>query len=230
MKYLGKRILVLCGGPSVNNDIKEVSDYDICISANQHGMKVKECDFIVSMDEYHQQKNIHMREFLEDLKPKKISIRFWSDYRISGISKNAYMNSGTMAVYVACLLGGNPVIVTGIDGYQNGTYFHNINEDCPGLRYPYINYCLMFQYLKNLCTGYNVRPISGPLLEYFKKYDPNEKFHPIEVPDSGYAKSTYKVLTQRNITIWQTVVPKGMEIWVTSEELRLNPNTFRVIN
>lgn len=189
-RWAGKPILVIGGGPSVNRDLlpKHLPITPACvISANEHGMKQTRfpVDLIVNCDKTHCLLRTPMEKVLRPFGIPIVNRHSWADYRLCDWTFAG--NTGLTAIAVAAALGGSPVIVTGIDMWKGGrVYFHG-----PPPR-PDPQYRSRRKLsgavsrrdkekvipLRRFCAGARIRPMSGPLTEWFDKYDPNEVMKP----------------------------------------------------
>lgn len=175
-KHYGKPILVIGGGPSVNGDLADLPlDYfSAVISANDHGMRQHKfkVDYMVNVDKTHLERRMPMREFMRPFKTPIINRLSWSDYRLP--YWKLVTNSGLTAVAVASVLGGHPVVTTGIDMWVGGNlYFHRVNpkhRDTPtaiGIR-------TKMKELQQWCGPAVLRSLQGPVAESHGRFDINE--------------------------------------------------------
>jgi hypothetical protein len=186
-RWYGQPILVIGGGPSVTKDLQEkyLPITPACvISANAHGFKQSrfKIDLIVNCDKMHTELRQPMEKVLRPFNTPIVNRHSWADFRLPDWHFSG--NSGMTAIAVAAALGGNPVIVTGIDMWKGGRlYFH----DKPGVR-PEKGRRIRgavsrrdkekVRPLRAFCSGARIRPISGPLIEWFPKYDSAEMLKP----------------------------------------------------
>lgn len=182
-RWQGQPILVHGGGPSVLRDLLTNDLAPACvISANMHGclQKAYPVDLIVNVDKIHTERRLPMEQLLRPFGVPIVNKHSWADYRLP--DWNFPMNSGITAVAVAAMLGGDPIITTGIDLWVTGReYFHDkaVMERHKqksvlkrGRSQPM--YANAVKRLKNLTAFVgqtNVRPLSGPLCEVFLRYD-----------------------------------------------------------
>lgn len=186
-RYDGNPILVIGGGPSVNEDLPRlVADgfKPACvISANEHGFMQSAfpVDFAVNVDKHHCALKRHMAEILRPFGKPIINRHSWADYRLPEWTFSG--NTGLTAIAVACVLGGDPVVPIGIDFWSSGRhYFHKPYEltkreqrwmasrkapSGPDRR---------LRNLMQFARGATIRPVSGPLLTAFPAGNPT---HPV---------------------------------------------------
>jgi hypothetical protein len=189
-RWAGKPILVIGGGPSVNKDLQEkyLPITPACvISANDHGMKQTRfpVDLLVNCDKIHCLLRTPMEKILKPYNVPIVSRHAWANYRLCDWVLQG--NTGMTAIAVAAALGGSPVIVTGIDMWKGGrVYFHGAPPapaaQCKSRRRVSGGVSRRDKEkvlpLKRFCAGARIRPISGPLTEWFPQYDPAETVKP----------------------------------------------------
>jgi hypothetical protein len=173
---------VLGGGPSARKDLARLELTPACvISANEHGAHQDrfKIDLVVNCDKRHCMLQRPMEEILRAALPNAaiVNRHSWADYRLGDWRFSG--NSGLTAIAVAAALGGNPVIVTGIDMFHGGRlYFHDAGAKPSKARTvrPAVirRDKTKLTPLKQFCAGQAIRPMSGPLTEYFTQYDPTE--------------------------------------------------------
>jgi hypothetical protein len=194
-RWAGQPILVIGGGPSVTKDLQEkyLPITPACvISANEHGFKQSrfKVDLVVNCDKIHCLLRTPMEKMLRPLGAPIVNRHSWADYRLCDWVFQG--NSGMTAIAVAAALGGNPVIVTGIDMWKGGrVYFHGAPPEPKNRSRRRVSGAVSRRDkekaipLRRFCAGARVRPISGPLTEWFQKYDPAEVVKP-GIPSVGY--------------------------------------------
>lgn len=165
MKHEGKRICVMGGGKSLDEDLKKVKS-DIWISVNEHGAKRRDVDYIVALDEIHTVNKMHMKKHLRQYSDAPIiNVWSWGDYQISRCPSYPKLSmSGVVASWVAYLMGGHPVIMAGFDCYGGDRKIVDQHEN----------------YIKHVKC--EVRVVSGVLTKFYPLYDAKEKFKPYFKP------------------------------------------------
>ncbi|MBP8233992.1 MAG: hypothetical protein KAY22_16970 [Rhizorhabdus sp.] len=181
-RWNGKPILVLGGGPSVSKDLPALALTPACvISANDHGKHQTRfpVDIFVNCDKIHCMLKVPMESILRPLGGLIVNRHSWADYRLAEWQFSG--NSGLTAIAVAAALGGDPVLVTGIDMWKEGRiYFHDTDPAVVPRRRRFVKPAVtrrdrdVLRPLKAFVAGANVRPLSGPLTEAFPKFDPGE--------------------------------------------------------
>lgn len=157
LKHRGKRIVVMGGAPSLDAEIDGL-DADVWISANEHGAKRRPVDYVVAMDERHGSLKVEMRSEIRKYTDAPI-IGPWpfNDYQLvtwPGAPRKGL--SGMVATWAAWVMGGQPVILAGFDGY-GGAKLHETQRVAGDIR------------------GV-IRVMGGPLAKFWPQYDPGERF------------------------------------------------------
>lgn len=159
LKYRGKRICVMGGGPSLADDLKSVTA-DIYISTNERGVTLRRPDYMVAMDESHRNTRESMGVYLRrHCDAPIISPHGYADIRLAQWPQQPrWVLSGMVAVWVAFIMGARSVIVAGCDAYggQPG-YIAEARKIARDVHCP-------------------VRVVSGPLSQVWPLYDTAEKF------------------------------------------------------
>lgn len=179
-RWAGQPILVIGGGPSVLRDLPALKIKPACvISANEHGFKQTHfpVDLVTNVDKIHTLLKEPMEKLLRPYGVPIVNRHAWADYRLPDWALAA--NTGQQAIALAALLGASQVIVTGIDMWEGGRlYFHDRGAKAPKHKAPK---SAMRRRMKErirplvqFCIGAHVRPMSGPLTQWFKQYDPAE--------------------------------------------------------
>lgn len=185
--YRGKPILVIGGGLSVTDDLPRLTDFRpaLVLSANEHGVKQGQfpIDYIVHCDKMHCLRHTPMAPYLRQFGKPLISRWATADVRLEDWRFNG--NSGTTAVAVAAVLGGSPIVVTGIDLWSSGRkYFYDITTGLTAAQRRLAKAPIISQPdrrlrpLREFVKGAHVRPVSGLMAGSFPAYDPREKFGP----------------------------------------------------
>lgn len=192
--YEGRPILVIGGGPNVMKDLPSLvaSGFKpaLVLSANEHGLMQSdfEVDYIVHCDKLHCMKKMPgtnkpwpMAEYLRVYRKPLISRWSTADVRLE--DWNFSGNSGTTAVAVAAVLGGSPIVVTGLDFWATGRkYFYDtLAGMTPAERRlaskPIITHPdRRLNPLATFVGDAHIRPMSGLLTGRWPKYDPAERF------------------------------------------------------
>ncbi len=144
----GKPILVIGGGPSGASDLRrQVVKAQFIISCNEHAFLLAgRADLIVSVDDIHQREERPMRDVLTKFSVPVCAPFGWADYEFPDCVATG--NSGLAAAGIACLLGGAPIYVAGMDTLENERHLKPI---------------------KALFGSREIRPISGPWRDAFKR-------------------------------------------------------------
>ncbi len=235
-RWAGQPILVIGGGPSAGTDLPKLAASGIkpacVISANEHGGKQKyfPVDLAVNCDKTHLLRKVSMESVIRELGVPAINRHSWADYRL--LDWTFCGNSGLTAIAVACALGGNPVIVTGIDMWQGGRrYFHDKGhkpEKDLKVRAAVTRHDLSrLQPLREFARGANVRPMSGPLTKVFPTFNPAEKLPAAKPVVYREVAKTMQVITMEAthgflFSSWDPV-RVGARIVMTAREIQKLP-------
>lgn len=195
-KYTDRPIVVVGGGPSAPGQWAKLPDYVkadcVLIFANGHGFKLGlKPDYIVCKDDIHTETKQPMEPQLRAHGAYPILARFpWADIVLRDFP--AQGNSGQLAIAVAALMGGKPIIPIGIDCYQAGTYFHALQApNVSGGRRESLWRSTMTRMMLRL-EGALIRPPSGIMALMFRKYDPSEVLPEPVIPKTF---DRYRLLT-----------------------------------
>jgi hypothetical protein len=162
-----------------------------------------------------------------------ISPCHFADYRIPGWKVHA--NTGLTAIAVAVALGFAPVIVTGIDCFgtkavqgdkrprknQEATYFWDRKGESNSNRKTPDNFYRQIMNIKNRVADAQVRPMSGPLLDFWPACYPEEtsvSVLPLYAQRWREAKRIIVETAKKNVTWHYMQVPRGTRIATTAEE------------
>jgi hypothetical protein len=198
--HSGKRIAVLGGAPSLQYDLEKI-DADIWISANEHGVKIRPCDYIVTVDEIHGRADRDSFEYLRQFSGAPIvSPCYGANYLISwwpGAPRR--MLSGLMAAWCGWQMGGHPVILAGFDSF-NGD--EGAREKA----------ALFKEQIKG-----HVRQCSG-MDEFWPRYDPGEDF--TEYVPVVIDRDIIKIRVRKPVTIRGMEWPKDAQLEVERDEVK----------
>lgn len=223
-KYDGP-ILVIGGGPSVPSDFEKLpADFKpACVlSANNHGFKQDrfKVDYIVCCDNLHSETKQRCQEWLSPYGVPIITRHWWGDYRTPKFRMLG--NSGQTAIAVGVMLGGHPVIATGMDCWQGKTYFHDpdVKVACTGRSLGAV--AKQLRGVKDWIGDPNVvRVVSGPMIPMFKRWTCGEnvsKLRQLPYAASLVDGSTYTVRATKTISYELATVPAGAQFPVSKEE------------
>lgn len=159
LRHKGKRICVMGGAPSLEDDLKHVSA-DVYISANERGAALREPDYLLAMDESHRGTHESMGRYLRRHSSAPIiSPHGYADIRLGQWPQQPrWVLSGMVAIWAAFVMGAKVVIVAGCDAFGGEPgYVDEARKIARDVHCP-------------------VRVVSGPLTEVWAPYDPAEKF------------------------------------------------------
>lgn len=153
----------------------------LVISANGHAWAAGiRPDYIFCKDHRHTETGELMELLVRFDGVPVVTQHHWADYRAAGWPVQG--NSGMMALALAALMGCAPIIPVGFDCFLGPTYFHAPAQRNVSLGRPPGYWKSRIERLKGRLEGAAIRPISGPLLQAFKRYHPGETIAPPEAP------------------------------------------------
>jgi hypothetical protein len=223
LKYSGEPIVVMGGSPNLPDDIAKVKSSACWISANEHGAKLRGCDYAVYVDPVNQVSGRDFRKILKPYGVPTISQCFEADYRIPDWEETGFLgNCGFHAIWIAWMLGGNPIIVCGIENYQDGTYWHNQKAVSSSIGRPKSFFDKHIRKLKSLTPTANIRTVNKALSDHFKIYSPEEKFscyHAHEQLIMLKNKTEMRVGVRNPFKTAKTCFTKGQIVSLTDSEI-----------
>lgn len=171
-KYKGLPVAVLGGGPSLPNDIKKLPANCITVMVNYHAVRLLNPDYMVFMDS---PTNIELfiNTYYNFTGPRISQLENWSDYILDVPFWDGGFSS-SLATWLACYMGGDPVLLCGMDCYQGEEkYFYDTGGPLthPCYSYPLENNLKAWRPALDSCTNPDViKAVSGPLAEIFGGY------------------------------------------------------------
>lgn len=159
-------------------DAERAPEDCVKISANQHGCLWKKCDFIVSIDNLARrplEREDKSTYLLRDFNTPIISPR--RDLATYRMFKQPTSSSGVSAAWCAWVMGCAPILLAGMSLYKEGkkaVYWHNKEAKSSGVLIPITNHFNRWEMMVREAGMIQLRVMSGPLLERYPAYDPNE--------------------------------------------------------
>ena len=202
------------GGPSARLDLPKLTDAgfkpSVVLSANEHGVYQGHypVDYLVNVDKIHCALKVPMERHLRQFGLPIINQHTWADFRLVDWGFGA--NSGITAIAVAAGLACTPVVCVGIDLFGTGrAYFHDeeFRNKTPRPRSsPPAHFArARIAELKSRIKDYPVRPVSGPLMEFFPAWSPAEQFK--KVPVVPYRRD----LLARRVSWYEAIHPFSLK-------------------
>jgi hypothetical protein len=186
-RHIGAPILVVGGGPSAPKQLSNLElEFNVAsmvtISANSHAFKLDlSVDYIVCKDHEHTETKQPMQGMLSQYHRAIVARHHWADYRMQRWPTQG--NSGMLAIALAALMGGRPIIPIGIDGFQAGTYFHDLDSKNVSSGRREGHWKSRFERLALRLKGAVIRSPGGFLDNIFRPYDRREALPAAEVPE-----------------------------------------------
>lgn len=144
--HLGRPAVIMAGGRSLSFSMPWVPPDAVFFSVNDHGCRYfanveqrgRRCDYIVAGDNIERRVRFDVRPAIPGGPPGSgrpwgtpvISRHMFGDYRLLFLPRP---NSGATAAWCARAMGCAPIILTGVDLYQDGTYFDEPGAASSGL-------------------------------------------------------------------------------------------------
>ena len=125
LSRVGKRAIILGGGPSLERDIERlnVTDGDLVLSCNGHGAHHRH-DYAIAIDCTHTALNVPMRDHIRSKTDAPIiAPHSWADVMLGDYPlAPAKTMTGLVAIWAAYAMGASVICPCGFDGYPNQDY------------------------------------------------------------------------------------------------------------
>lgn len=158
---------VLGGGPSLPTDLLQVPPGALMISVNHHGLQLVQADYLVYLDEPGPN-DPALLDAVNSFQGMKVSRQPESDVDLGGSDWwHEAIFSGQVACWFACWLGCDPVLLCGMDCYQNPI---PPGEDPKNLAYqtPLEKHLDGWRLAFTKCAHpERIKAVSGPLVDIF---------------------------------------------------------------
>jgi hypothetical protein len=181
-KYQKRPAAILGGGPSLPADMERLPPGTVLFSVNQHALQLCQPDFLVFMDKPGDIPELAAA--LGSFRGLKVSQNpAFSDVDLTGADYWDGGFSSTLATWLACFLGCDPVLLCGMDCYQGERkYFYPHTLDHPCVNYPLEAHVRAWRPALEKCPhAERIRAMSGPLDEVFGRFD----YFSLEYRDDG---------------------------------------------
>lgn len=161
LKHRGK-VFAIIGGAPFDPELLKGIKADVWISANEHGVNLRECDYMVAMDDRHCGNGAPMFDYLRQFSDSPIvGPQPFADYQLVQWpdSPRRSVLSGMVAAWVAWAMGAKAIVLVGMNGYDGKA---GSMKDAR---------------LIAESVSVSVRTVDGGALEsVFAAYDPKERF------------------------------------------------------
>jgi len=173
-KHAGKPIAVLGGGPNLSDDLAQIPRDSILLGVNAHASKLVSVDYFLFSDSPDSTNwTADLEQGVRVHEGRRISIvPGFSDWEMDVDYFHGGM-TGTFATWAASYMGGNPILLCGMDCWQSKkVYFHSDADETHICQtYPLENSLNAWRPVLEQCeNGANVRAVSGPLVDIFGEY------------------------------------------------------------
>lgn len=212
LRHAGRPVVVMGGGPSLPAQLSNCPSDAIYISANQHGVMLRSADYVVALDD--------LEQVLRPFGLPIVGRRLWCDYRFPEWGNDA--DSGQAGMLLGSIVGGYPVILTGMDCFQGGTYFHDPEAHSSGNRAT-LEWHLDRWRKAATRVAAPVRSCGGPTATIFPPWDPSEVF-------DDYVPAPGQLAMQRIRPHRVRIRPRGMinrRRVQTETECLVSPEEYR---
>ena len=175
-KYQGRPAAILGGGPSLGRDFLQVAAMDeadgyppVWIAVNNHALSLVDADVMVFWDD--PSRSQVMREAVGGFKGVKVSpLAAWSDVDLSGEEWWRGRFSSHLATWLGCWMGCEPVLLCGMDCYQNPRPVEADVRDY-AYRMPLEEHLESWREALVKCPNAGrIKAVSGPLVEVFGRW------------------------------------------------------------
>jgi len=160
LKHRGKVFAIIGGAPIADGALDNIKA-DIWISVNDHGVKLRECDYVVAMDDNHTERGGSMYDYLARYGAPIIGPQPWANYQLSTWpdAPRRSVLSGMTAAWCAWAMGAKAIVLVGMNGYDGKSgAMKDAHNVAAAVTVP-------------------VRSIDGgPLTEIFPEYEAKERF------------------------------------------------------
>lgn len=208
--HLGKPATIIGGAPSRLTDVPLCPQNGIFISANDHGLLQRDCDYIAACEDL----GIRLFQWERPI------IASWSraDIRVFEVP---LPNSAALGAWAAYVMGCAPVVIAGVECYQGKTYPQDPDLRTSGHKLTLKEHLLHWQKLDLLAPRGIFRAISGPLLSIFPRYSSAEFCLPKTDKDELIRRvSGSFVRFFQGQTLGDRTYPRGIPVQVSQIEER----------
>lgn len=169
-----KPIAVLGGGPNLISDLKLLPKEIIKISVNSHAQKFIDCEYLTFLDDPEKLPSLlNILYWYKGVKVTPGNEQKYSDVLFINFEYPLFYLTSTFATWFAGYLGGSPIILCGMDLFQNKYQSHYGAEI--GVEYGNIDLMTLDDHKKpwlkqEYINKDNIYVCSGPLIGIFKKW------------------------------------------------------------
>jgi len=174
-RHAGRTGVVCGGGPSLPEQLARCPEDAVYVSANQHGVMLRRCDYIMAVDAIEDRvfaRPDGSRFSLRDFGIPIIAPRPAGDY---WLFEQCAPSSGVMAAWILWAMGCAPILMAGIDCYRGPTYYHDAHARSSGKTISVENHLRRWASLMTLAPGGQFRSLGAPLSSIFPAYDPQDR-------------------------------------------------------
>jgi hypothetical protein len=175
--HQGQPAAVLGGGPSLPADLACVSTETVLISVNHHALRLIEdqADYIVFMDKPENYPALRTA-LLGSMAVRVSQIKGAGEVDLAGAPYWDGGFSSTLATWLACWMGCDPVLLCGMDCYQGDQKYFYERTDIQfdqTFYYPLENHLKAWRPALQKCQHpERIKAVSGPLVQIFGEWQP----------------------------------------------------------
>jgi hypothetical protein len=178
-RHLGRPAVILGGGPSLPSDLARVPENAVWIGINHHVLELPRLpEYLVFQDDPNQ--HPHLRAAFDACCKTSIVVSrqmLWTQVDVRG---EPWWDSGfssSLATWLGCFMGCDPVLLAGMDLYQGPVkYFHSYDQNSNSLafRNTLEQQLEIWRGARKHCPNWKrIRAMSGPLVELFGAWQPD---------------------------------------------------------
>jgi hypothetical protein len=171
--HAGEPIAVLGAGPSLPADLERLPAGAILIGVNHHAIKIIDVDYLVFMD--YPGRIPDLMAAVEAHEGRRITpMLAYTDYDISTVKFWDGGFTAAFATWIACFLGGDPVLLCGMDCFtgDNCYFYESEFPKHPSYHYSLDKHLGAWRKALDRCERPEViRAVSGPLVDVFGGVD-----------------------------------------------------------
>lgn len=167
-RHAGRAAVVVGGAPSRLNEIAACPADAVWFSVNAHGLLARAhlnlgCDYIAALD-----------PIAGELKGRGAPVLSTQRSADVLVFEMRCANSAIFAAWCAWVMGCAPIVVIGVECYAGKTYAHDPEAESAGRRFTVEQHLERWRLLARIAPGLMLRPVGGPLLQVFPRYDAAE--------------------------------------------------------
>ncbi len=213
-RHAGSLIIVVGGGPSAPQQLELLRGHledAIIVSANYHAWGLGLTPhYTFCKDHEHTEMKVPMEGIVRRNGVPVVTRHYWGDYRAAHWPVAG--NSGMMAIALAVMMGGTPVVPIGIDCFQDSTYYHSPRAKNVSLGRGLAYWHVRLNRLRVRLDGGLIRVLGGPMGTVFPPFRPHLMLPPRSMPPQLRAYADMPTYHVRTLRAFQTPFDARVEI------------------